>query len=277
MCIWDTHGVKLDENKQYPFSLPLPKIDVLLHSGDLTQCGSIRPFKDALEMLSQIDAELKLVIAGNHDLGPDPQYGVEEGEEEECAEAVALMTGPLAKKAGVTYLSEGTHSFTISSGATFTVYVSPYSVEHGDYVFGTKLTEDRYNNKAADNPIPDNVDIIMTHGPPKTIRDTCLHDGKEINVGCPALLEATARVKPKLHCFGHIHEGYGASTVTWESISQDREISKSVQLLKCTYIDAKPEDYHNKSLYVNAAVQGEGGAFSNAPFIVDLLLSAVSL
>ena len=274
MCISDTHGVKLDENTQHPFSLPLPKVDVLLHSGDLTQCGSIRPFKDALEMMSQIDAELKLVIAGNHDLELDPQYGVEEGEEQECAEAIALMTGPLAKEAGVTYLNEGTYSFTLSSGATFTIYVSPYSVEYGDYVYGTKLTEDRYSSKTADDPIPDNVDIIMTHGPPKTIRDTCLHDGKEVNVGCPALLEATARVKPKLHCFGHIHEGYGATTVTWDGNSQDKEISKPTQLLKCNYIDAKQENYHTQSLYVNAAIQAEGGAFSNPPFIVDLMLPA---
>jgi len=274
LCISDTHGVKLDENKQHPFSLPLPKADVLLHSGDLTQCGSIRPFKDALEMMSQIDAELKLVIAGNHDLELDPQYGVEEGEEQECAEAIALMTGPLAKEAGVTYLNEGTYSFTLSSGATFTIYVSPYSVEYGDYVYGTKLTEDRYSSKTADDPIPDNVDIIMTHGPPKTIRDTCLHDGKEVNVGCPALLEATARVKPKLHCFGHIHEGYGATTVTWDGNSQDKEISKPTQLLKCNYIDAKQENYHTQSLYVNAAIQAEGGAFSNPPFIVDLMLPA---
>jgi len=269
--------VKLDENKQHPFSLPLPKVDVLLHSGDLTQCGSIRPFKAALEMMSRIDAELKLVIAGNHDLDLDPQYGVDEGEEEECTEAIALMTGPLAKKVGVTYLSEGTHSFTLSSGATFMIYVSPYSVEYGDYVYGTKLTEDRYNNKTADNPIPDNVDIIMTHGPPKTIRDICLHDGKEVNVGCPALLEATVRVKPKLHCFGHIHEGYGAITISWDGDSQVREISKITQLLKCNYIDAQPERYHNKSIYVNAAIEGEGGAFSNAPFIVDLMLPGVSL
>jgi len=121
MCLSDTRGVKLDENKQYPFSLPLPRVDVILHSGDLTQCGSIRPLKDALKLLGQLDAELKLVIAGNHDLELDPQYGVEEGEQEECAEALALMTDPLAEEAGVTYLEEGTHSFTLSTGATFKI------------------------------------------------------------------------------------------------------------------------------------------------------------
>jgi predicted phosphodiesterase len=94
MCLSDTHGVKLEENTQYAFSLPLPRVDVVLHSSDLTQCGSIRPFKSALNMLGELDAELKLVIAGNHDLELDAKYGVEEGEEAECAEAIALMTGP---------------------------------------------------------------------------------------------------------------------------------------------------------------------------------------
>lgn len=272
MCISDTHGLKLDDNKQYPFSLPLPRVDVVLHSGDLTQCGSIRPFKDALEMLGQLDAELKLVIAGNHDLELDPSYGIEEGEEEACAEALALMTGPLAKKAGVTYLQEGTHSFTLSTGATFKIYVSPYSVEYGDYGFGTKLSEDRFNN-SAEQPIPNDADIIMTHGPPKTIRDNSLHEGEILQLGCPALLEATTRVKPKLHCFGHIHEGYGATTLVWSDSHELRETPEVEEMMKCNYIDATDYVYGQKSLYINSAIQGEGGAFSNAPIIVDLRLS----
>lgn len=272
MCISDTHGLKLDDNKQYPFSLPLPRVDVVLHAGDLTQCGSPRPLKDALEMLGQLDAELKLVVAGNHDLELDPKYGIEEGEEVACAEALALMTGPLAKQVGVTYLEEGTHSFTLSTGATFRIYVSPYSVEHGDYVFGTKLSEDRFNN-GADQPIPDDVDMIMTHGPPKTIRDNTLQKGEMLQLGCPALLEATTRVRPKLHCFGHIHEGYGATTLVWKDSGHLRETPKIEKIFNCNYIDATEEVRGQKSLYVNSAIQGEEGAFANAPFIVDLRLS----
>jgi hypothetical protein len=72
----------------------------------------------------------------------------------------------------------------LSSGAAFTIYASPYSVEYGDYVFGTNLSEDRFND-TADEPLPDDVDIIMTHGPPKTIRDTCIQMGVSLNSDVP--------------------------------------------------------------------------------------------
>ena len=33
--------------------------------------------------------------------------------------------------------------------------------------------------------------------------------------GCPDLFGAIARARPRLHCFGHIHDGWGAKMVTW--------------------------------------------------------------
>ena len=33
------------------------------------------------------------------------------------------------------------------------------------------------------------------------------HSG--IHVGCADLLDAVGRIRPKMHVFGHIHEGYG--------------------------------------------------------------------
>jgi hypothetical protein len=35
------------------------------------------------------------------------------------------------------------------------------------------------------------------------------------NVGCTALLHAISRAKPLIYCFGHIHEAYRASAITW--------------------------------------------------------------
>ena len=56
--------------------------------------------------------------------------------------------------------------------------------------------------------IPNNIDILITHGPPKGILGTC-SDG--FDAGCSDLsYEIWNRVKPKVHLFGHIHEGYGA-------------------------------------------------------------------
>ena len=54
--------------------------------------------------------------------------------------------------------------------------------------------------------IPENLDILITHGPPFRIMDRTM-DGFE--VGCPHLLKRVRMIQPKYHIFGHIHEGYG--------------------------------------------------------------------
>lgn len=53
----------------------------------------------------------------------------------------------------------------------------------------------------------------MTHGPPLGILDQTRIDTR---AGCPHLLRAVARARPRLHCFGHIHESAGAALVRWE-------------------------------------------------------------
>ena len=48
--------------------------------------------------------------------------------------------------------------------------------------------------------------MLITHGPPFGIADAT-PSGE--HVGCEELRKALARVKPKIHIFGHIHGGYG--------------------------------------------------------------------
>ncbi len=50
------------------------------------------------------------------------------------------------------------------------------------------------------------VEILLTHGPPMGILDRT-YRGE--HVGCEELTAAVARVRPKLHVFGHIHECAG--------------------------------------------------------------------
>lgn len=63
--------------------------------------------------------------------------------------------------------------------------------------------------------IPDNVDIVISHGPPFGIGDLAPRrfggslDGE--HVGSPALLDRLLKVKPQLVVFGHIHEGHGVT------------------------------------------------------------------
>lgn len=54
--------------------------------------------------------------------------------------------------------------------------------------------------------IPENVDILVSHGPALGILDMTERGER---VGCPFLLKELRRIKPRLHIFGHIHEDRG--------------------------------------------------------------------
>jgi Icc-related predicted phosphoesterase len=56
--------------------------------------------------------------------------------------------------------------------------------------------------------IPQNTDLLITHGPVLGIQDIVIN-GK--HVGCRDLLEKVKATKPKVHVCGHIHEGYGST------------------------------------------------------------------
>jgi hypothetical protein len=53
--------------------------------------------------------------------------------------------------------------------------------------------------------IPDATDVLVTHGPPMGILDAI---GTE-HVGCLDLDKRVTQLRPKVHIFGHIHEGSG--------------------------------------------------------------------
>ena len=99
----ETHDFGFYDTSPQPLTHPTPRADVLLHYGDLTQVGGISGFKKAITMLGSINAELKLVIAGNHDMELDASHWASLDDPEDHADAVNVMTGSLAQEAGVTY------------------------------------------------------------------------------------------------------------------------------------------------------------------------------
>ena len=58
VCISDTHNHAPGEG------FTLPKGDVLIHAGDLTNQGSYLELKKAAQWLEKVDFEVKIVIAG---------------------------------------------------------------------------------------------------------------------------------------------------------------------------------------------------------------------
>ena len=261
----DTHGAW-----PYSSSNPAPKVDVLLHCGDLTQVGGLPSFKRAIEDIKSVDAELKLVIAGNHDLELDESW-VRENMPEDMADHLACVTFMKEQKIhGIHYLDEGTHTFTLQDGRQFSVYASPYTPEFNGYAFAYGKEEDRFNIGA--NSAAAGVDIVMTHGPPlfPVNQEYDLDVGQDgTHCGCEKLANAVQRVKPRLHCFGHLHEGRGAMRVGWTDNAQSGTKVASMKWIEDegAIITVERDSAGSESLLVNAAMHGLGRGW-----LVDLIL-----
>lgn len=61
----DSHGQQLLSKP------PAEHIDVAIHCGDLTEESKLDEFRTTLQYLQDLNADLKLVIAGNHDFALD--------------------------------------------------------------------------------------------------------------------------------------------------------------------------------------------------------------
>ncbi|GAM38162.1 40S ribosomal protein [Talaromyces pinophilus] len=274
-----------------PYRHPLPKSDIFLHAGDLTKVGRQEEHQIVVDMLKKdVHAEVKIIIAGNHDLTHDRKYYAEKGVGRhgsarlEDPEAIrALYTDDAAKDAGIVYMEEEVRTFTLKNGAKFTVYASPYTPEFCGWAFAYDRDEDRFNPH--DGPIassvnqwvPDfpGVDIMVTHGPPAGVLDK-IYWGK--NVGCDNLLQACRRAKPRLHVFGHIHEAYGAVRRDWSSDNNTEVEEEDLEIVmknRRRYIDLssgaeEPLRYGEETLFVNASIVTVGYTTDNAPWVVDL-------
>lgn len=93
------------------------------------------------------------------------------------------------------------------------IWLAPWSSQFRDWAF---MAEDwRLINNYKE--IPAGIDILVSHQPPCGYGDVLIHDfeiGKMRYLGSNALKETVMRVKPKAVVCGHIHSGYGVSTIT---------------------------------------------------------------
>lgn len=246
-----------------------------------------------LSLLRSAPAELKLVIAGNHDISLDSEYYYSrsgtlhrrrhDDDASETPEAIkALYTSAAAQEAGIVYMEEETRTFELSTGAVFTVYASPYQPEFCRWAFAYPRSEDRFNPvPGAENPVPGfpGVDLMLTHGPPMGVLDRVVWGGER--VGCEFLRRAVERARPRVHVFGHIHEGYGAGRMDWgtggfEEIKADPE---EVLEGRCAYYNASEDGgralrFGEETVFVNASVVTVRYDPINAPWVVDLDLPA---
>lgn len=176
VCISDTHTA----------TVPIPDGDILLHAGDFTNVGAASDVIAFSNWMQSLPHKHKIAIAGNHDFcfgSPDHYRFTEDGR-------------PHIQ--GFTYLED--ESIVVEG---LKIYGSPWQPKFCNWAFNLSSSElkDKWEE------IPDDTDILITHGPPHGVMDKCNNDGSR--AGCKHLATRIRDLDLKLHLFGHIHEGYG--------------------------------------------------------------------
>lgn len=183
---------------------PIPDGDVFIHAGDLCLRGTLEELRPAVEWMRSLPHRHKLLIAGNHDWS-----------------FVRERQASLALLGDIVYLED---SGTTIDGVRF--WGSPWQPEFRNWAFNLPRGDALAAKWAL---IPENTDVLITHGPPQGIGDWVLWS--QDRQGCADLLTRVKEVKPLLHLFGHIHESGGfwqqdgiafANVTTWEC---DRGVS----------------------------------------------------
>lgn len=184
VCISDTHNLHCH--------LKLPPGDVLVHAGDATLTGELHEMIDFRDWFESQDYSYRVMIGGNHDV---------------TLGNAGKLIGP--KMFSNSYYLE--NSGVEIEGLQF--WGSPMTPAFKGMRRG--LTFYTTSAKEAINiwkGIPDDTDVLITHGPPYGILDKA-YSGLlyESGFSCGDLMLGyrVSQVKPKLHIFGHIHEEGG--------------------------------------------------------------------
>ncbi|KAK6951562.1 hypothetical protein Daesc_006083 [Daldinia eschscholtzii] len=263
VCISDTHNC----------TVKLPKGDVLIHCGDLTNQGSFGELSKQVAWLEKADFECKLVIAGNHDVTLDAdffeQYGnyIHNNSPQNHVDCLNL----LAQSKSLTYLEHSSYNVRLTSPAgprtTFNVFGSPYVPACGMWAFQYSRTD----LALAENiwsEIPLDTDILITHGPARTHRDESRHRQA---LGCESLRQALWRVRPRIALCGHVHEARGVERVRWDLSSK----SVRYKELENNYRWDDPGVGNEKNCLVDLTTKG-GMPLDNDGSKVSLLSSATA-
>lgn len=157
--------------------------DLLIHAGDISYSGTVKEIMPFLEWFGKQDYKHKILIAGNHDW-------LFEKASEVCREE--------CERRGITLLND---SGTEVEGIK--IWGSPVQPEFCEWAFNRPRGE---KIKAHWDLIPNDTEILVTHGPPMNILDmTPRHEA----VGCQDLWYKIMETQVKLHVFGHIHHSRG--------------------------------------------------------------------
>lgn len=184
VALSDTHGF---HNK-----LTVPDGDIFICAGDFAMRARLKHVSEFAKWVNHLPHKHKIVVAGNHDCA--------------CEEQDFLVKDEFSPSV---YLR---HDFIHVDGVCF--FGSPYTSAVHDpsqWNFDYPKYGERGKRLWLELLEAPKIDVLITHGPPYGIMDRVLdpHPGEDPHVGDETLLRVVKQIQPKVHIFGHIHEGYG--------------------------------------------------------------------
>lgn len=206
VALSDTHGNH--------HAVDVPQGDIIIHCGDITRKSNTAEVTDFIRWFAGLNFQYKILVAGNHDRfirKKKPEFL------------------ELARSHNITYL-ENT-SIRING---YSIFGSPFSHNYGG--LGAFTYFDTLGAERIWNLIPENINILVTHAPPRGFRDFSKTENN--NAGCQVLRERVLSIKPRYHIFGHIHESYGTET-------------------------------HGNSVFINASLSNGSGEIVNKPVVLE--------
>jgi Icc-related predicted phosphoesterase len=195
----------ISDTHELESEIEIPPCELLIHCGDWSFFGKSLEAMDRFnEWLGEQPVRYTVITAGNHEypVATDPDMW-----RRRMSNATLLLN----------------ESVNIDG---VRIWASPVTWFEGG-AFG--MSEEAEREKLY-NTIPEDTDLLVTHQPPLGVLDQ--------GQGCPALRRAVIRVKPRLHCFGHIHGAYGTQAT-------------------------------KNTLFVNAALLDPDGAPSRQPIVLN--------
>ena len=191
VVISDTHN----KHKGLP---QLPEGDLLIHCGDATMKGSAAEIDAFAEWFGGLPFRYKIFVPGNHDTG----LVIQANDSDELLKSRKKLEDVCVVLCDETRIVAGLKIY----GTPWTPFISESM--KGAYQDRAGTLKSHYES------MPDNLDILVSHGPPYGYGDRAFI-GR--HVGDRELLEVVKAKRPRFHFCGHIHEGY-ESLVTKEGI-----------------------------------------------------------
>jgi Icc-related predicted phosphoesterase len=174
----------------------VPDGDLLIHAGDMLRRGTLHELALFSAWLQTLPHTHKVVVAGN-----DDRCFLQDQDE-----ALEILGSE------VVYLQDNGH---IIHGLR--LWGSPWQPDYKDGAFNLPRGAALRDKWAL---IPEGIDVLITHGPPRAIGDRSLSG----SIGCDDLRAAVHALHPILHLFGHVHGDGGfwreggvcfANVTTW--------------------------------------------------------------